>query len=113
MSDLYNMFSKRRKSVLYNSSKEFQDEVDRQEKIEREEVSIKLQIDLTKRLQYLETILQKQRETDRLERQKEREADYIERQQERYSDRWFAAKTLIISAVIGGLIVKLIDFILK
>ena len=113
MSDLYNKSPNRRESALYNSSYEFQQEVDRQEKIDREELSIKLQIDLTKRLQDLEATLHKQKEIDRKEREKEREADYIQRQQERYSDRWFSAKTIIISALIGGLIVKLIDIFFK
>ena len=103
----------RRDSMLYNSSYEFQKEVDRQEKIDREELSIKLQIDLTKRLQDLETTLQKQREIDKGERAAEREADYTQRQHERNSDRWFAAITIIIAALLGGLVVKLLDVFLK
>ncbi|MBS1533187.1 MAG: hypothetical protein JSU01_23005 [Bacteroidetes bacterium] len=107
------IFSERRKSVLYNSSYEFQQEVDREEKIEREISALKLQVELTKRVQDLETTIQKQREIDRQERAKEREADYIQRQQERHSDRWFSAKTLIIAVVLGGLFVKLLEFIFK
>jgi hypothetical protein len=112
MVEIDDIFPKR-DSVLYNTSKDFQDEVDRQDKIEREKISIKLQFDLTKRLQDFETRLQKQIEIDRQERANEREADYIQRQVERHSDRWFAAKTIIIAAVLGGLVVKLLDIFFK
>lgn len=100
-------------SSSLESQKQYRDEIDRQEEIERGKISIKLQVDLTKRVQDLEATLQKQREIDRQERQKEREADYIQRQKERHSDRWFAAKTLIIAALLGGLVVKLLDIFFK
>jgi len=112
MVEIDDIFPKR-KGVLYNSSKEFQDEVDRQDKIEREKGSIKLQVDLTKRVQNLETTFQKQIEIDRQERAKEREADYIQRQDERRSDRWFAAKTIVMAALLSGLVVKLLDIFFK
>ena len=107
------LFPKRPESLLYNSSQQFRDEVDREDKIEREKASIKLQLDLTKRVQDLEATLKKQREIDRQDRAKEREADYIQRQSERHSDRWFAAKTLIIAALVGALVVKLIEYFFR
>ena len=103
----------RRNSLLYNSSYEYQKEVNRQEKIDREELSIKLQFDLTKRIQDLETTLQKQREIDRQETANERETDFIQRQKERHSDRWFSAGMLIIAAILGGLVAKLLDIFFK
>jgi hypothetical protein len=104
---------KRRESILYNSSQQVRDEVDRQEKIEREEISIKLQLEVTKRLQDLESTFQKQREIDRQARIKEREADYTQRQEERRKDRWFTAILLVIGAILSGLLVKLLDIYFK
>ena len=92
----------KREGVLYNTSKDFQDEVDRQDQIQREKISIKLQVDLTKRLQDLEATFQKQREIDRQEREKER-----------HSDRWFTAKTIVIAAFLCGLVVKMLDIFFK
>jgi hypothetical protein len=113
MESMDDIFPKRHESVLYNSSKSFQDEVDRQDKIEREKASIKLQFDLTKRLQDLEATLQKQREIDRQETAKEKEIEQIQRQHERHSDRWFAAGTIVIAALLGGLVVKMLDIFFK
>ena len=107
------IFSEKRKSVLYNSSYEFQQEVDREEKIAREINSLKLQFEATERLKGLEATLQKQREIERFERQKEREADYIQRQKERHSDRWFTAKTIIIAALLSTLVSILFNYFFK
>lgn len=74
MAGIDDMFPKR-ESVLYNSSQQVRDEVDRQDKIQREKISINLQVDLTKRLQDLEVKYQKQVEIDRQERAKERISD--------------------------------------
>jgi thiol:disulfide interchange protein len=112
MADFDDIFPKR-DSVLYNTSKSYQDEVDRQDNIDREKTAIRLQFDLTKRLQDLEATLQKQREIDRLERAKEKEIEYIQRQDERHSDRWFTAKAIVIAALLGGLVVKLLDIFFK
>jgi hypothetical protein len=106
MSDLSNILPNRRNSALYNSSYEFQQEVDRQEKIDREELSIKLQIDLTKRLQDLEATLQKQRETDRQEKAKDRVSD---RKLLWKIGIWCA----LIGAIMGGIVAKLFDIFLK
>lgn len=113
MAGIDDIFPKRHESVLYSSCKEFQDEVDRQDRIERERNSIELQFNLTNRLQDLESTLQKQREIDRQERAKEKEIEQIQRQEERRSDRWFAAKTLIIAAILGALLTKFFDFIFR
>lgn len=113
MIEFDDLFPKRHESMLYNSSQQVRDEADRQEKIDREETSIKLQLELTNRLADLKTTLQKQREIDRHERANEREADYIQREHERHSDRWFAAKTIVIAALLGGLVVKLLDIFFK
>ncbi|HTI60502.1 hypothetical protein [Mucilaginibacter sp.] len=104
---------KRRESILYNSSQQVRDDVDRKEKIEREEISIKLQVDLTKRVKDLESTLKKQREIDRQESAKERELDYFQRQEERRKDKWFTGILLVIGAILGGLVVKLLDIFFK
>lgn len=95
------------------AQKQYRDEVERKEKIERENASLKLQSDTTKELQDLKATFQKQREIDRQERAKERESDYIQRQKERHSDRWFSAGLLIIAAILGGLAAKLLDIFFK
>jgi hypothetical protein len=98
---------------IFAFSKEAQDLHNSKEKIEREKESVRLQGDVAKRLQDLEVKYHKQREIDKQERAKEKEIEHIQRQEERRSDRWFAAKTLIIAAILGALLTKLFDFIFR
>lgn len=104
-------------SRTLESQKQFRDEVERQEKIEREKDSIKLQSDVTKRLQDLQATFQKQREIDRQERGKEKEIEQIRRQEERRSDRKLLWKIgiwcAVIGSVMGAVVAKLFDVFFK
>jgi hypothetical protein len=119
MVEIDDIFPKR-EGVLYNTSKDFQDEVDRQDQIQRDKISIKLQLDLTKQLQDLEATFQKQREIDRQERDAERKL-YLEREakaeivrkKERVRDRRLLWKASIIAAVIGAIVASVLTIILE
>jgi len=55
----------------------------------------------------------KQREIELTKHASEKESERIEKQNQIYNDRWFAAKMLIIGAIIGGLISTMLNFIFK
>jgi len=112
MSNFFDIRAQVEESALMHS-KQVQDIVHSKQKIEREKEQLILQREISKRLLDLETNFQAQKQIDRQQRAKEKELERIEKIKEKQSDRWYAATFLIVGAVIGGLMVKLLDIFFK
>ena len=66
--------------------------------------------DVAKRLDDLETKFEVQREIDRQEKAKEKELEHILRAKDR---QWFTTVIALHAALLGGLVIKMLDTFLK
>lgn len=94
---------------MFAHSKEAQDIRNSELRIEREKEQLSLQTDVTKRLDDLEINFQVQRKIDRQEKAKEKALENILRAKEKVSNQWFTAIMALHAALLGGLVIKMLD----